>query len=70
MPDTTLQAQLDPSNTGKGPKILRAISNGGTLTSYYVDGGQTYPGRVRLVDCSAADTDNNKEAAIRAALLR
>lgn len=69
MADPTLQAQLDPTGTGKGPRILRAISNGGTLTSYYVHGGQQYPGRVRFVNCTAADTDNNKEAAIRAALL-
>lgn len=70
MADPTLQAQLDPTGTGRGVRILRAISNGGTLTSYLCHGGVQYAGRVRLVDCTSADTDNNKETAIRAALNR
>ncbi len=68
MPDATLQAQLDPGGTGRGPRIIRSVVQG-TKTDYVVHGGVQYPGRVRSVQVNTADSDNTKEAAIRAALL-
>lgn len=66
MPDTTLQAQL---YTGaKQAQILRRV-DAGTLSSYYVQGTIGYAGRARWIDVTAADTDNQKETAIRDALL-
>jgi hypothetical protein len=69
MPDSVLQAQLDPSGFGHGPRILRATSDlSGTKTDYLVHGGAQYAGRVRYCQCTSADTDNQKETAIRATL--
>lgn len=66
MPDTTLQSQL---YTGaKTVQILRRV-DAGTKSSYYVQGLVGYAGRARWVDVTTADSDNDKETAIRAALV-
>lgn len=67
MADVTLQAQLDPSGTGRGIQIVRRI-DAGSLSSYYVVPCVTNAGRARWVNVTTADTDNQKETAIRAAL--
>jgi hypothetical protein len=65
MPDPTLQAQLYTGT--QTAQILRRV-DAGTLSSYYVQGLVGYAGRARWVNVTTADTDNQKETAIRAAL--
>jgi hypothetical protein len=67
MADATLQAQLDPTGQGRGVLIQRRIDVG-TKTHYYVVPVQGYAGHARWVECVTANTDNQKETAIRAAL--
>lgn len=67
MTDTTLQSQLDPSGNGTGIRILRRVDTG-LLSQYYVMPTQGYAGHARWVSVTTADTDNQKETAIRAAL--
>jgi len=67
MADATLQAQLDPTGNGTGIRILNRVDVG-TLTNYYVVPTQGYAGHARWVSVTTANTDNQKETAIRAAL--
>lgn len=68
MPDTALQALLDPDGNGRGIMISRR-SDTGALSSYYVTPMVTpYYGRSRWVDVTTANTDAQKNTAIRAAL--
>lgn len=66
MADATLQSQL--LDGAKTVQILRRV-DAGTLSSYYVQGLVGYAGRALWVDVTTADTDNQKETAIRAALV-
>jgi hypothetical protein len=67
MGDITLQSQLDPTGQGRGIMIQRRV-NYGTKTGYYCVPVVTNAGHARWVEVNAADTDNQKETAIRAAL--
>ena len=67
MADATLQAQLDPSGNGQGIMIRRRVDVG-TKSQYYVVPTQGYAGHARWVEVTTANTDNQKETAIRAAL--
>jgi hypothetical protein len=67
MTDVTLQSQLDPAGNGRGIQILRRV-DAGLLSSYYVCPCVTLAGRARWVNVTEAETDNQKETAIRAGL--
>lgn len=67
MADVTLQSQLDVGATGRGVKLERRVDVG-TKSHYYCVPNQGYAGHARWVEVVAADTDNQKETAIRAAL--
>lgn len=69
MADPALQLLLDPEpRTGNGIRILRRV-NAGTLTSYYVHPNVgPYAGRARWINVTEADTDAQKNTAIRLAL--
>lgn len=69
MADPALQALLDPDGNGNGIMIERRV-DAGTLSSYYVvpSSGSAFAGRARWVNVTAADTDAQKNTAIRAAL--
>ncbi len=69
MPDPALQALLDPDATGAGIQIERRVDTPDGLTSsYFVVGQVTGRGRGRWVDVVTANTDSQKNTAIRAAL--
>lgn len=66
-----LQALLDTTGCGRGVRILKtnyAYDASNPAWSYYVDGGVTYPGRVRWVDVLVSATDAQANTAVRAAL--
>lgn len=67
MADATLQSQLDPTGNGTGVMIQRRV-DAGTKSHYYVVPTVDYAGHARWVEVTTADTDNQKETAIRAAL--
>lgn len=67
MADADLQALLDPSGNGRGVQLVRRI-DAGSLSSYYVIPCVTLAGRARWVNVTTADTDEQKDTAIRAAL--
>ena len=62
-----VQAEL-----GTGPLDVRIIrhfeANQGTLQQWYASGGAVYPGRVRLVTSTAADTAADQATSIKNAL--
>lgn len=64
MADATLQAQL-----GLDARIITRVDSG-LKCDYYVVAGAKYAGRSRWIQCTAADSDNTKETAIRAELLK
>ena len=69
MPDPALQALLDLAATGMGIQIERRVDSAdGTLSSYYVVGQVTGVGKGQWVNVTAANTDAQKNTAIRAAL--
>ena len=67
MADPALQALLDPDGTGNGIMIQRRVDSG-VLSSYYVVPQATLSGHARWVDVTTANTDAQKNTAIRAAL--
>lgn len=67
MADADLAALLDPAGNGRGIQIVRRI-DAGSLSSYYVVPCVTLAGRARWVNVTTADTDEQKDTAIRAAL--
>lgn len=71
MADAALQALLDADGQGTGIRIMRRVDTAdGVLSSYYVvPNGGFDAGRARWVDVTAANTDAQKNTAIRAALL-
>lgn len=69
MADPALQALLDPDGTGTGIMIVRRMGGASdTLNQYYVVPGQGFAGHSRWVDVTTANTDAQKNTAIRAAL--
>lgn len=73
MPDTSLQALLDPDSSGNGIEIIRRVdAPGGIITSYYVQASgarsNIISGTSQWVDVTTANTDAQKNTAIRAAL--
>jgi hypothetical protein len=68
MADADLQALLDPSGTGRGIQIVRRTNDTTLLSSYYVVPCVTLAGRARWVQVTTADSDEDKDTAIRAAL--
>ena len=71
MADADLQALLDPSGQGRGLMIVQRASDTSTLSHYYVTPHVgPYAGRSRWVTVTTADTDAQKDTAIRAALAK
>lgn len=71
MPDPALQDLLDADKMGTGIRISdRVDSADGVISNYYVTcNGAAYPGKSRWVAVTAANTDAQKNTAIRAALI-
>jgi hypothetical protein len=68
MADPALQALLDPDVTGTGLVIERRLGGASdTLSHYYVVGNALGRGQSRWVTVTTADTDAQKNTAIRAA---
>lgn len=67
MSDVTLQSQLDPTGKGRGIMLQRRVDSG-LKSHYYAVPVVTNAGHARWVEVTTADTDNQKEASIRAAL--
>lgn len=67
MADADLQALLDVGATGRGIRIVRREANGATLSYYYCEGNVTGVGKAMWVAVTTADTDEQKDTAIRAA---
>ena len=68
MADPALQALLDPDLNGRGVMIKSRLDTS-TFTDYYVvPAVGPYAGRSRWVRVTTADTDAQKNTAIRAAL--
>lgn len=77
MADAALQALLDPAATGRGIMITGRgidtvrVADSAVLAHYYVTPQVgPYAGRSRWVEVAAADTDADKNTAIRAALAK
>ena len=69
MADVDLAALLDTDSTGNGIRIIRRTGGADdTLNHYYVVPTQGYAGHSRWVAVTTADTDEQKDTAIRAAL--
>ena len=70
MADPQLQLLLDPSpSQGSGIQIERRLDDAlGTTSSYYVVGQVTGVGKAMWVNVVTANTDAQKNTAIRAAL--
>ena len=69
MADPALQVLLDPApSTGAGIQLVRRIDEPtSTLSSYYCVGQVTGVGKALWVNVTAANTDAQKNTAIRAA---
>jgi hypothetical protein len=67
MADADLQLLLDPGPTGRGIKIERRVDSG-LKSNYYCVPVVTLAGHARWVEVTTADTDEQKDTAIRAAL--
>lgn len=69
MADAALQALLDASGNGTGIMIVQRAGDTDTLSHYYVTPHVgPYAGRSRWVTVTTADSDAQKNTAIRAAL--
>jgi hypothetical protein len=68
MADTDLQSLLDPTGTGRGIQIVRRTNDTTLKSSYYLVPNVTLAGRARWVQVTTADSDEDKDTAIRAAL--
>lgn len=68
MADVDLQALLDTEANGRGLQLVRREGGASTtLTQYYVVGNVLGKGAARWVSVTLADTDAQKNTAIRAA---
>lgn len=69
MADPALQLLLDPApSTGAGIQLVRRVDDtGGTISSYYCVGQVTGVGKALWVNVTTANTDAQKNTAIRAA---
>lgn len=68
MADPALQALLDPGSTGRGIMIQDRVDSS-TFSDYYLTPHVgPYAGRSRWIRVTTADTDAQKNTAIRAAL--
>lgn len=67
MADADLQLLLDPGPTGRGIKIERRVDSG-LKSNYYCIPVVTLAGHARWVEVTTADSDAQKNTAIRAAL--
>jgi len=68
MPDSALQALLDPAATGAGIILKRRVDDPtGTLSSYACEGQVGGVGKSLWVNVTTANTDAQKNTAIRAA---
>ena len=67
MADPALQLLLDPASTGAGIIIKRRQDPNSTISSYYCEGQVTGVGKAMWVNVTTADTDAQKNTAIRAA---
>ncbi len=68
MADPALQLLLDPASTGNGIMIERRVDEPtGVTTSYYCVGQVTGVGKAMWVNVTTANTDAQKNTAIRAA---
>jgi len=69
MADSDLQLLLDADNNGNGIRIITRTGGASeTLSHYYVVPTQGYAGHARWVAVARADSDADKNTAIRAAL--
>lgn len=69
MADPALQLLLDPASNGEGIQIVRRVNDAtGTNSSYYVVGQVGGVGKSMWVNVIAANTDAQKNTAIRTAL--
>ena len=72
MADVDLQALLDPDASGRGIQILKRTDPDTTYSSYYVQSGaaraNNINGAAMWINVTTADTDAQKNTAIRAAL--
>ncbi len=67
MADIDVQALLDPSANGTGIRIIRRGTDNGTLSSYYCVGNVTGVGKALWVNVTTANSDAQKNTAIRTA---
>jgi len=68
MADPALQLLLDPApSTGNGIQIVRRIDPTTTVAEYYCVGQVTGVGKAMWVRCNTADTDAQRNTAIRTA---
>lgn len=69
MADPALQLLLDPlPSTGNGIQLTRRVDEpSGTLSSYYCTGQVTGVGKAMWVNVTTANTDAQKNTAIRTA---
>lgn len=72
MADAALQALLDPDASGRGIQIIRRADADATTASYYVQANASAAGNIngaaQWVNVTAANTDEQKNTAIRLAL--
>jgi hypothetical protein len=66
MADIDLQELLDPGATARGITIKQRV-DAGSLSSYYLEGNVTGVGKAMWVNVTTADSDAQKNTAIRAA---
>lgn len=63
-----IQAELDPTATGRKIVVVKQ-STQGTTEQYYCTGGVDAPGKARWTSVAVGDSDATKAAAITAAML-
>lgn len=68
MADPALQALLDPDGNGRGIMIQQRTDTGAISSYYVIPAVGPFAGRSRWVDVTTANTDAQKNTAIRAAL--
>ncbi len=68
MPDPALQLLLDPDNQGTRLRIQDRVDSGALSSYYVVANGAGWAGRARWVNVTTADSDAQKNTAIRAAM--
>lgn len=66
---TTAQLQAELGTSINSPTVLMCFETTGTKQNWLVSGGVTYPGRVRAIQTTAADSAADQATTIAAALL-